>query len=472
MEQASPDKSATPADLAYDVKETREANLTGKKLNDTYVLGKVLGRGSYGTVHAAIDLSHSNRSVAIKEMDAKKLKRKLFMANMSPSRRGFDGILRGRRPIGPNLNSTRSTGSTGSTGSSQSSGSSTAKSDPIDLVREEIAIMKKLNHPNIVRLYEVLHDPNSEIIYMVYELMEKGVVMEVSLDSVTTPFDESMARFYFRQLILGIEYLHEHEISHRDIKPDNLLISNDNVLKIVDFGVSEMFSKQNDMTKKSEGSPAFFAPELCIPNHGEISAKAVDIWAIGVTLYCFVRGQLPFGKSGGSIVEMNDDIKNSNPDLSNTSLSAQLVDLLCKLLHKNPATRITIDEIREHPWTTESGTNPLLPTKAQNCHKIFKKEDITTEELSSAVSNIKSVWTVVSAIQKFKKVLTPTGSRSVSREELNSSASHSIQGSANSLAASGSLTGLGAGISNGSVSDGVVASVVGKSSESLEVPKV
>ncbi|ORY52993.1 kinase-like protein [Rhizoclosmatium globosum] len=218
------------------------------------------------------------------------------------------------------------------------------ENDPMNLVREEIAIMKKLVHPNIVRLYEVLHNSADKKIYMVYELLEKGPVMEVKLEGSVPAMSEADARFYFRQLILGIEYLHEHEIAHRDIKPDNLLVSHDNVLKIVDFGVSEIFAKGSDKTRKAEGTAAFFSPELCTPGHGEISAKAVDVWAMGVTLYCFTTGRLPF--KGASLWDLYEDIKNSAPDLSNQSFSANLADLLGKLLNKDPIFRISVDDIR------------------------------------------------------------------------------------------------------------------------------
>ncbi|KAJ3394194.1 hypothetical protein HDU84_009514 [Entophlyctis sp. JEL0112] len=273
--------------------------------------------------------------------------------------------------------------------------------------------MKKLQHPNIVRLFEVLHDPSEEIIYMVYELVEKGTVIDVSMSKSTDPLSENVARRYFRQLILGIEYLHEHDIAHRDIKPDNLLISKDDVLKIVDFGVSEIFSSQgNDKSKKTEGSPAFFPPELCMPNHGEISARAVDVWAIGVTLFCMVRGTLPF--KGDSIVDLYDQIKCSTPPIE--LMSSNLADLIGRLLDKSPDTRITMDEIRDHPWITNNSADPLIPTKAQNCHKMVT--EITKEEIATAVSVFNPVWTVMRAIQKFKTKLTPSSSPAASRENL------------------------------------------------------
>lgn len=164
---------------------------------------------------------------------------------------------------------------------------------------EEIAILKKLDHENVACLIEVLDDPEGDSLYMVLEMCEKGVVMKVGLDQIAVPYSEEQCRLWFRDMILGIEYLHTQGIVHRDIKPDNLLLTSTDVLKIVDFGVSELFQKNTPMmTAKYAGSPAFHPPELCSTDRVDINGPAADIWAMGVTLYCLVFGRLPFNYHG------------------------------------------------------------------------------------------------------------------------------------------------------------------------------
>ena len=218
-------------------------------------------------------------------------------------------------------------------------------SNPLYLIKEEIAIMKKLNHNNLVSLIEVLDDPNEDSLYMVLEMCKKGVIMKVGVDERADPYDEESCRCWFRDLILGIEYLHAQGVVHRDIKPDNLLLTEDDVLKIVDFGVSEMFEKDTEMlTVKSAGSPAFLPPELCVAKHGGISGKAADIWSMGVTLYCLRFGHIPFEREG--VLDLYQAIKEELLECNKDHCSQGLQDLLQKLLDKDPTTRIKMSEIR------------------------------------------------------------------------------------------------------------------------------
>ncbi|KAI8914823.1 kinase-like domain-containing protein [Powellomyces hirtus] len=370
------------------IKETRDAVFReapdGQRTLNQYVLQHILGRGAYGTVYHGIDTAHPDgpEDVAIKEFSKAKLRR--LKLQKEGGAFGARGRFRGR----------------GRGAAATVRADALSKSDnPIDLVRGEIAILKKLDHPNVVRLYEVLDDPNQDSLYMVFELCEKGAIMDISLDKPTVALPEAEAHRIFRQMILGIEYLHEHEIAHRDIKPDNMLMAADGTLKIVDFGVSEMFSPENDKIKTSAGSPAFSAPEVCVPHHGDHSARACDIWAMGVTLYCMVFGKLPF--VGTSIIDLYESIRNDEPPIPKAA-SPSLKHLLLSLLEKDPAKRITMDQLRTDPWVTSHGTAPLLPPRCENCIPV---PDITEEDIAQAVKGVNPLFTVLKAVNKLKKLV-------------------------------------------------------------------
>jgi [calcium/calmodulin-dependent protein kinase] kinase len=120
-------------------------------------------------------------------------------------------------------------------------------------------------------------------------------------------------------------------------------LTEDDVLKIVDFGVSEMFEKSSEMrTAKSAGSPAFLPPELCVTKHGDISGKAADIWSMGVSLFCLRYGRIPFERSG--VLELYDAIKNDDLDMEPDE--PEFCDLIRRLLEKDPLKRITMEELR------------------------------------------------------------------------------------------------------------------------------
>ncbi|KAL5375017.1 hypothetical protein DPSP01_011507 [Paraphaeosphaeria sporulosa] len=350
-----------------------------------YLIKQEIGRGSFGAVHLAVD--QYGQEYAVKEFSKSRL-RKRAQSNLlrRPSaRRRRQGAL----AAGLGFNSPLHRHSAGRE-EDQSS---------LDLIKEEIAIMKKLNHPNLVSLIEVLDDPDEDSLYMVMEMCKKGVVMQVGLEERADPYPEEQCRCWFRDMILGLEYLHAQGIIHRDIKPDNCLITGDDVLKIVDFGVSEMFDKQDQMkTAKSAGSPAFMPPELCVARHGEVDGKAVDIWSMGVTLFCLLFGRIPFERHG--MIELYQAIRMEQPEYD--ECDDNLKDLLQKLLEKDPQKRITMEQIREHPWVTMNGTDPLL-ARGENVAAIVEPTD---EEVDAAITgNMGHLVTVVRAVKRFKQLL-------------------------------------------------------------------
>ncbi|KAI7869135.1 kinase-like domain-containing protein [Spinellus fusiger] len=369
---ASPKRRVRPPSVVIEsLCATTEETKDGRKINN-YLLKKEIGRGAFGTVHLAMAID-TEKVYAVKEFSKSRLRRK---ERSDMLRRGGP---RGRGRIGLGV----------------SRGNERQTPGPLDLVRGEIAILKKLHHPHVVKLFEVLDDPNNDSIYMVFEMAHKGVLMKVQVDQVAPPYSEEEARRYFREMILGIEYLHNNDIVHRDIKPDNLLLSSGGMLKIADFGVSEMFIKGNDMLKKSAGSPAFMAPELCAAHHGEVSGKAADVWSMGITLYCLVYGQTPFTTS--HLVDLLEQIQNDSIEYP-SPISEDLLDLFQRLLEKDPAQRITMQEMRDHPWVV---ANEPMISEEENCQAVVT--EITEDELNNAIKSIANIFTVMKAVTKFKR---------------------------------------------------------------------
>jgi [calcium/calmodulin-dependent protein kinase] kinase len=373
-----------------EVKETLDARVefasddndgrTHHRINQ-YTIHDEIGRGSFSAVHLAKD--QFGNDYAIKEFSKTRL-RKRAQSNIL-RQAGF----RPRRPPGGPL--------TPRGGIAQALG---GHDDALHLIREEIAIMKKLNHPNLVQLIEVLDDPEEDSIYMVMEMCKKGVIMKVGLDHQATPYSDDDCRCWFRDLILGIEYLHSQGVIHRDIKPDNLLVSEDNVLKIVDFGVSEMFGEPENMrTSKSAGSPAFLPPELC-GRHSEVLGTAADIWSMGVSLYCLRYGKIPFNRD--SMMEIYEAIKSEDPYIPENE-DPEFVDLMHKLFEKDPEKRITMPELREHPWVTDGGAAPLLSAE-ENCANVVEAPNEL--ELNRAITRkMNHLLCVMKVMNRFKTAL-------------------------------------------------------------------
>ncbi|KAL5998393.1 Serine/threonine-protein kinase grik2 [Asimina triloba] len=254
-------------------------------------------------------------------------------------------------------------------------------------VLREVSIMKMLAHPNIVNLIEVIDDPNTDRFYMVLEYVEGKRVCEGS--GPPGGIGESTARRYLRGIVSGLIYLHAHEagiighqsvvgglvvvmnIVHGDIKPDNLLVTSNGTVKICDFSVSQVFENDNDVLRRSPGTPVFTAPECCLglTYHG----KAADTWALGVTLYCMVLGQYPF--LGDTLQETYDKIV-KNPLFLPDAMNPELKNLLEALLCKDPKQRIVLEAVRMHPWVV--GEEGPIPEYLCLCKRnSFQGVDIT-----------------------------------------------------------------------------------------------
>ncbi|PIA52046.1 hypothetical protein AQUCO_01000138v1 [Aquilegia coerulea] len=215
-------------------------------------------------------------------------------------------------------------------------------------VQREIMNHRSLNHPNIVRFKEVLLTPT-----------HLGIVMEYAaggelFERICTAgrFSEDEARFFFQQLISGVSYCHSMQICHRDLKLENTLLDGSTAprLKICDFGYSKS-SVLHSQPKSTVGTPAYIAPEVL--SRKEYDGKVADVWSCGVTLYVMLVGAYPFEdpddprnfrKTIGRILSVHYSI----PDY--VRVSTECKHLLSRIFVASPEKRITMSEIKSHPW--------------------------------------------------------------------------------------------------------------------------
>jgi len=180
--------------------------LTNRYIVNNYILLDPLGEGSYAEVRLCKEKSH-NQLYAIKIMNKDLLKKKNVGSN----------------------------------------------STFMDDVKREIAIMKKLQHEHILQLYEVMDDPKVNKMYLVLEYMKNGDLMQMTKGNARTntcePLSDLKTWYVSRQVLLGLKYLHDNDIVHGDLKPQNLLVSDTGVVKLADFGISKMVEKSSEVSE-------------------------------------------------------------------------------------------------------------------------------------------------------------------------------------------------------------------------------
>ena len=212
----------------------------------------------------------------------------------------------------------------------------------IDKIRSnrEIKILKKMRHRNIVHLY---NDINTEkLIYLIMEYV-KGKELLAYINE-KNKLNENESCYYFQQIISGIEYLEKLKIVHRDIKLENIIIEDNKNIKILDFGLSNFYQK-NNILYSSCGSLCYASPEMV--EGKKYSGSCVDIWPSGIVLFAMLCGYLPFTDSNEQkLFKKIVEGKLYFPHY----LSEQAKDLLNKVLTKDPLKRITINKIKKHPW--------------------------------------------------------------------------------------------------------------------------
>ena len=241
----------------------------------------------------------------------------------------------------------------------------------IERVLREIKISSELDHPNIIKIYKIIDEYKYYLVIMEY--CEEGELFNyiVKKDRLS----ENESSFFYYQLINAVEYLHSKGIVHRDLKPENILLGKNNIIKLIDFGLSNYYDK-NKLLVTPCGSPCYASPEMI---RGEdYNGADNDIWATGIILFAMLCGYLPF--------ENEENAKNNNL-LFKKILSGKLeypkflsntaVDLMKKILVNSPKKRIKINEIKKHSFYLKG-------------KKIFeKKQEIIAikEKMSNSLNN-------------------------------------------------------------------------------------
>ncbi|KAI3838988.1 hypothetical protein MKX03_009703 [Papaver bracteatum] len=233
-------------------------------------------------------------------------------------------------------------------------------------VQREIINHRSLKHPNIVQFKQVLLTQTHLAIVMEYAA--GGELFERICSAGR--FSEDEARFFFQQLISGVSYCHSMQICHRDLKLENTLLDGNPTprLKICDFGYSKS-AILHSTPKSTVGTPAYIAPEVL--SRKEYDGKIADVWSAGVTLYVMLVGAYPFEdpedprnfkKTIGRITSVTYTI----PDY--VRVSAECRHLLSQIFFANPSKRITIPEIKRHPWFLKNLPRELVEAEKSNYH--------------------------------------------------------------------------------------------------------
>ena len=232
----------------------------------------------------------------------------------------------------------------------------------------EIEIISKLKHPNIIYVDKILED--KENYYIIMEYCENGELFEYIVNNEKLDLTESSIFFY--QLINGVEYIHSQGFVHRDLKPENLLLTKNKILKIIDFGLCHNFNG-TELLKTKCGSPSYAAPEILkgFPYDG----FKTDIWCCGIILYGMLCGFLPF--DGDNNQEIFKQIVQCNPEYP-SFLGDEATNLLMGILNPNPNDRLSINQIKNHSFYLKGRKNYLIQygNKFEECKNEFKNKNI------------------------------------------------------------------------------------------------
>ena len=257
-------------------------------------------------------------------------------------------------------------------------------------IQREIEMLKSLNHPNVIKIYKISED--SKKIYIIMEYCENGELFNRIVNKQRLNEDEA-ALFYY-QLINGLEYLHKNKIIHRDLKPENLLLSKDDILKIIDFGLSN-YSKFDDILLGTPcGSPCYASPEMV--SGQRYNGFLIDIWSTGIILFAMICGHLPFEDNNNEILFRK--ILNCQINYPN-HIGKIALDLMKKIIVTDPSKRIILQQIKNHPFYLRG---KLLFSK--NHPDIFNNYN-NSQELINNYNNINPLFITRNIKSKENKII-------------------------------------------------------------------
>lgn len=226
----------------------------------------------------------------------------------------------------------------------------------LEALETEIAILRKLEHPHIVGVKEVVLD--KENTYIIMELLSGGELFNRIVDR--GPFPEAEAAKLFAQILLSMEYLHSLDIVHRDVKPENILYTAEgsDSVKLIDFGYAGVWSAEKELTGLC-GTPDYVAPEVLTWYEEDVDGtpygKASDLWSLGVLLYVILSGCSPFSADEeDEILKLVAQAQYVFHESEFAHVSASAKDMIAKLLVAEPSQRLTMAQLLSHPWLADA----------------------------------------------------------------------------------------------------------------------
>ncbi|KAM6972484.1 serine/threonine-protein kinase MARK1 [Aplochiton taeniatus] len=280
----------------------------------------------------------------------------------------------------------------------------------------EVSVMKNLNHPNIVKLFEVIE--TEKTLYLIMEYASGGEVFDYLV--AHGRMKEKEARAKFRQIVSAVQYCHQKRIVHRDLKAENLLLDAEMNIKIADFGFSNEFTMGSKLDTFC-GSPPYAAPELF--QGKKYDGPEVDVWSLGVILYTLVSGSLPF--DGQNLKELRERVLRGKYRIP-FYMSTDCENLLKKLLVLNPGKRGSLEQIMKDGWMNVGQQGEELRpyiepqpdfSDAQRIDLMmtmgFPKEEITEALLGQKYNDIMATYLLLG-----RKPNEPEGSESLGNSNL------------------------------------------------------